>query len=117
LLILTVLKSSVGGRVISLEKLDRLVEQAKSIVLESSNPDRMSLWRAYVALEYAILDLKLHHGLEGNPSPKPVKSADLAAAKSMIGRLNLPSSDKKKLLYDLRSCRDIVKALVASKLR
>ncbi|HZA47976.1 MAG TPA: hypothetical protein VE521_03510 [Nitrososphaera sp.] len=100
-----------------MEKLDRLVEQAKSIVLESSNPDRMSLWRAYVALEYAILDLKLHHGLEGNPSPKPFKSADLATAKSMVGRLNLPSSDKKKLLYDLRSCRDIVKALVASKLR
>ena len=95
----------------------RLVEQAKSIVLESSNPDRMSLWRAYVALEYAILDLKLHHGLEGNPSPKPFKSADLATAKSMVGRVNLPSSDKKKLLYDLRSCRDIVKALVASKLR
>ena len=100
-----------------MEKLDRLVEQAKSIVLESSNPDRMSLWRAYVALEYAILDLKLHHGLEGNPSPKPFKSADLATAKSTIGRLNLASSDKKKLLYDLRSCRDIVKALVASKLR
>lgn len=101
-----------------MEKVDRLVEQAKSIVLESSNPDRMSLWRAYVALEYAILDLKLRHGLEGNPPPKPVKSADLVAAKSMIGRLNVSSSgDKKKLLYDLRSCRDIVKALVASKLR
>ena len=100
-----------------MEKMDRLVEQAKSIVLESSNPDRMSLWRAYVALEYAILDLKLHHGLEGNPSPKPVKSADLATAKSTIGRLNLASSDKKKLLYDLRLCRDIIKALVASKLR
>jgi hypothetical protein len=35
----------------------------------------------------------------------------------MIGRLDLSSGDKKKLLYDLRSCRDIVKALVASKLR
>lgn len=95
----------------------KLVEQAKSIVLESSNPDRMSLWRAYVALEYAILDLKLRHGLEGNPPPKPVKSADLVAAKSMICRLNVSSGDKKKLLYDLRSCRDVVKALVASKLR
>ena len=95
----------------------KLVEQAKSIVLESSNPDRMSLWRAYVALEYAILDLKLRHGLEGNPPPKPVKSTDLVAAKSMICRLNVSSGDKKKLLYDLRSCRDVVKALVASKLR
>lgn len=99
-------------------KLDRLVEQAKSIVVESGNPDRVSLWHAYVALEYAILDLKLRHGLEGNPPPsKPVKSADLAAARSMIGRLNLSSGDKKKLLNDLRSCRDIVKALLASKLQ
>ena len=100
-----------------MEKMDRLVEQAKSIVVESSNPDRLSLWRAYVALEYAILELKLRYGLEGNPPPKPVKSADLAAAKSMICRLDLSSGDKKKLLDDLRSCRDIVKTLVASKLR
>jgi hypothetical protein len=100
-----------------LEKLNRLVEQAKSILVESSNPDRLSLWRAYVALEYAILDLKLRYGLEGNPPSKPVKSADLATVKSMIGRLNLSSGDKKKLLDDLRICRDIVKALVASKLR
>jgi hypothetical protein len=70
-----------------------------------------------VALEYAILELKLRYGLEGNPPPKPVKSADLAAAKSMIGRLDLSSEDKKKLLEDLRTCRDIVKTLVASKLR
>lgn len=100
-----------------MEKLDRLVEQAKSIILENSNPDRMSLWRAYVALEYAILDLKLRYGLEGNPPPKPAKSADLAAARSMVMRLDLSSGDKKKLLYDMRSCRNVVKALVASKLR
>jgi hypothetical protein len=97
--------------------LDRLVEQAKSIILENSNPDRMSLWRAYVALEYAILDLKLRYGLEGNPPPKPAKSADLAAARSMVMRLDLSSGDKKKLLYDMRSCRNVIKALVASKLR
>ncbi len=100
-----------------MEKMDRLVEQAKSIVVKSSNPDRLSLWRTYVALEYAILDLKLRYGLEGNPPRKPVKSPDLATVKSMIGRLDLSSGDKKKLLYDLRSCRDIVKTLVASKLR
>jgi hypothetical protein len=99
---------------LSLDKLDRLIEQAKSIVVASSNPDRASLWHAYMALEYAILDLKLHQGLEGNEPPKPVKSADLAAAKSMIGRLDPSSGDKKKLLYDLRSCRNMVKALVAS---
>lgn len=100
-----------------MEKLDRLVEQAKSILVESNNPGRLPLWRAYVALEYAILDLKLRYGLEGNPPPKPVKSPDLTTVKSMIDRLDLSSGDKKKLLDDLRLCRDIVKALVASKLR
>ena len=101
-----------------MEKLDRLVEQAKSILVESSKPDRLLLWRVYVALEYAILDLKLRYGLEGNPPPpKPVKSPDLTTVKSMISRLDLSSGDKKKLLDDLRLCRDIVKALVASKLR
>lgn len=100
-----------------MEKLDRLIEQAKSILIESSNPGRLPLWRAYVALEYAILDLKLRYGLEGNPPPKPVKSPDLTTVKSMISRLDLSSGDKKKLLDDLRLCRDIVKALVASKLR
>jgi hypothetical protein len=74
-----------------LEKLDRLIEQAKSILVESSNPGRLPLWRAYVALEYAILDLKLRYGLEGNPPPKPVKSPDLTTVKSMISRLDLSS--------------------------
>jgi hypothetical protein len=99
---------------LSSDKLDKLVEQAKSIVVASSNPDRTSLWHAYVALEYAILGLKLRQGLEGNQPPAPVKSADLAAARSMISRLEPASVDKKKLLHDLRSCRDMVKALVAA---
>ncbi|MDQ3882311.1 MAG: hypothetical protein M3249_04010 [Thermoproteota archaeon] len=99
-----------------MENLYRLVEQARSIVVESSNPDKVSLWRAYVALECAILDLKLRHGLEGNPSTKRVKSVDLATAKSLICQLDLSSQDKKRLLSDLRSCRDVVKTLVASKL-
>ena len=98
----------------SLDKLERLIGQAKSIVIASSNPDRMSLWRAYVALEYAILDLKLRQSLEGNPLPKAVQAVDLADAKLIIGRLDPYSDDKKKLLYDLRSCRNIVKALVES---
>jgi len=92
------------------------VGQARSIVVESSNPDKVSLWRAYVALECAILDLKLRHSLEGNPPPKHVKPADLATAKSLISRLDLSSQDKAKLLNDLRLCRDIVKAMAASKL-
>ena len=94
------------------DKLDRLIEQAKSIVIASSKPDRMLLWRAYVALECAILDLKLRQSLEGNPAPKDIPSGGLAEAKLIIGRLDPYSSDKKKLLYDLRSCRNIIKAVM-----
>jgi hypothetical protein len=96
-----------------LDKLGELVGQAKAIV--AGNPDRSSLWRAYVALEYAVMDLKLRYTLEGEvPPEKPAKkSIKIAEAVSMLARIDL-SSDRKKLLYDLRSCRDIVKALVAS---
>jgi hypothetical protein len=95
-----------------LDRLGQLVEKAKAIV--AGNPDRASLWRAYVALEYAVMDIKLRHNLEGEaPPPKPVKNIiDIAEARSMLARLDL-SGDKRKLLYDLRSCRDVVKALVA----
>jgi hypothetical protein len=75
--------------------------------------DRMSLWRAYVAIEQAILDVKLKHHLEGEPSPKPIKKVDLATAKLMLEKIDL-SSDKKQLLYDLRASRDLLKSLVAS---
>lgn len=95
-----------------MDRVDELVGKAKEIV--AGDPDRASLWRAYVALEYAVMDLKLRHGLEGEPLPKPAKkSVDLAEARSMLTRLDL-SSNRKKLLYDLRSCRDVVKAIVAS---
>ena len=97
-----------------MDKLHKLVGQAKSIIVANSNPNKTSIWYAYVSLEYAILDLKLRQGIEGNPPPKPVKSADLAALKLMIGSLDPSLRDKKKLLYDLRSCRDVVKAMVAS---
>jgi len=95
-----------------LDRLDELVGKAKAIV--AGDPDRASLWRAYVALEYAVMDLKLRHGLEGEALPKAAKkSVDLAEARSMLARLDL-LSNRKKLLYDLRSCRDAVKAIVAS---
>lgn len=95
-----------------MDKLGELVGQAKAIV--AGNPDKTSMWRAYVALEYAVMDLKLRHNLEGETPPeKPAKKAvDIAKARSMLARIDL-SSDRKKLLYDLRSCRDVVKALVA----
>jgi hypothetical protein len=96
-----------------LDKLDELFDHSKAIV--AGAPDRASLWRAYVALEYAVLDLKLRHRLEGEALPqKPAKkSVDITEARLMLARIDL-SSDKRKLLRDLRSCRDIVKALVAN---
>lgn len=94
-----------------MERLGELVGRAKAIV--AGDPDRAALWRAYVALEYAVMDLKLRNGLEGEAVPKPAKkSVGVADARTMLDRLDL-SSDKKKLLYDLRSCRDAVKAIVA----
>lgn len=96
-----------------MDRLSELVEKAKAIV--EGNPDKASLWRAYVALEYAVMDIKLRHSLEGEALPtKPAKKAiNIVEARSMLARLDL-SGDKKKLLRDLRSCRDVVKALVAN---
>ncbi len=91
-------------------KAAELVSQAKTF---ADGNNRMSLWRAYVAIEHAILDIKLRYRLEGEPPPKPAKKADLATAKLMLDRIDL-SSDKRKLLYDLRVCRDLLKALIAS---
>jgi hypothetical protein len=95
-----------------LDRLDELVGKAKAIV--AGDPDRASLWRAYVALEYAVMDLKLRYSLEGEALPeKPAKKTiDIIHARSMLARLDL-SGDKRELLHDLRSCRDVVKALVA----
>jgi hypothetical protein len=96
-----------------LDKLEELIDKAKAIV--AGEPNMMSLWRAYVALEYAVMDLKLRENLEGETPPaKPSRTAiNIAEARSMLSKIDL-SSDRKKLLYDLRSCRDVVKAIVAS---
>lgn len=94
-----------------MDKLYELVAQAKAIV--AGNPDRRSLWRAYVALEYAIIDIKLRHNLEEVPPTKLARKAiNIEKARLMLAQIEL-SSDMKKLLYDLRACRDVVKALVA----
>ena len=94
-----------------MDRVGELVGKAKVIV--AGDPDKTSLWRAYVALEYAVMDLKLRNNLEREASPKPAKkSIGIAEARSMLADLDL-SSDKRKLLYDLRACRDAVKALVA----
>jgi len=96
-----------------LDRLSELVGKAKAIV--AGDPDRTSTWWAYVALEYAIMDLKLRYNLEGEVAPEKLakKAIDIIEARSMLAGIDL-SSDRKKLLYDLRSCRDVVKALVAS---
>lgn len=94
------------------DKIGQLLLQAKAMA-DGAN-DKISLWRAYVAIEYAILDLKLRYGLEAQPPPKAVKRTDLMDLKSMLESIDPSSSDKKKLLYDLRACRDLLKSLVAS---
>lgn len=96
-------------------KVEELLSQAKSLV-HADNPCRPEVWRAYVAIEYAILDLKLRHRIEGAPAPPKLKrknAVDLALARSLLDRID-PRSDEKKLLYDLRACRDVLKSLVAS---
>ncbi|AIF82735.1 hypothetical protein NTE_00655 [Candidatus Nitrososphaera evergladensis SR1] len=94
-----------------------LVGQAQGVLAKADDP--ASLWRAYVAVEYAILDIKLRHGLEHEQSPptapkRTAKRDDLLAfAKEKLGRLDLEKGDRKKLLYELRECRDALKALLA----
>ena len=96
---------------------DRIAELLQQAAAMAANADGTSLWRAYVAVEYAILDLKLRYGLEGQPPPpalkRTAKKEDLvAAAKEGFARLDV-NGDRKKLLYDLRACRDALKAALA----
>lgn len=96
------------------DRVQDLVQQAAALLVKA---DGASLWRAYLAVESAILDLKLRNNLEGQqapPAPKrTAKKEDLIMiAKSGLAALDF-SSDRKKLLYDLRTCRDALKAAVA----
>lgn len=96
------------------DKARELVSQAQNVLAAAA--DQTSIWRAYVAVEYAILDVKMRHGLENEPAPaapkRTAKAEDLlAAAKDGLSRLD--HDDKKKLLYELRQCRDALKALLA----
>jgi hypothetical protein len=99
------------------DRTEELVGRARAILFstDADKLDGSALWRAYVSIEYAILDLKLRYGLEGEAPPKKLSRkavVDIAAIKSMVVALDV-SSDKKKLLYDLRTCRDMLKAAVA----
>jgi hypothetical protein len=90
-----------------------LVSKAKAI-LSSGELGRLELWRAYVSVEYAILDLKLRSGLEGQPfPPHPTKkTVSVELARKLLDRVNTEAKPE-ELLHDLRVCRDVLKALVA----
>lgn len=94
-----------------MERLDSLVKAA------GEHLEKGSLWRAYVSVESAILDVKMRHGLELEAPPVPPKRTakrdDLIAdARSRLSQIDV-SVDKKKLLFELRSCRDALKAALA----
>jgi hypothetical protein len=94
---------------------EELVTNAKSIVARDKL-GKPELWRAYVDIEYAILDLKLRHKIEHEQTPPRrgrKETVDVALARSLLDGIDL-ASDEKKLLYDLRACRDVLKSLVAS---
>jgi hypothetical protein len=106
----------------NLGKVEELVARAKSILSSSGEePGKMDAWQAFVAVEYAILDLKLRSGIEGQTHParsakrakRTAQKADIDLARTLLGRIDF-SSDKEKLLFDLRACRDVLKSIVAS---
>ena len=96
------------------------------------NNDSLSLWRAYIDIEYAILVLKLsYNNVETKRQARykkkgkiknlterkiPMKPEDdhnheIKRLKSVLRRLDF--RDKKLLLNELRSNRDLLKKLVA----
>jgi hypothetical protein len=96
------------------------------------NNDSLSLWRAYIDIEYAILVLKLsYNNVETKRQARykkkskiknlterkiPMKPEDdhnhqIKQLKSVLRRLDF--RDKKLLLNELRSNRDLLKKLVA----
>jgi hypothetical protein len=108
-------------------KLCKLINQTK-VYLDDNNgkPTRSSLWRAYVSLEYAILDLKLRYNVQENSISKiEIKNKGVVNKSSdgnlykenyiKIVKLKLEKADlldRKVLLSELRLCRDLLKNLV-----
>ena len=92
------------------DKVRALVQQAAAAMQTAD------AWRAYVAIEYAVMEVKMRHGLEHEPLPPSVKRAAkkaglLALAGEKLGCLDY--SDARKLLYELRACRNALKAATA----
>ncbi|MCD6036964.1 MAG: hypothetical protein K0S67_852 [Nitrososphaeraceae archaeon] len=96
------------------------------------NNDSLSLWRAYIDIEYAILVLKLsYNNVETKRQARykksniknlskrkiPMKPEDdnyeIKRLKSVLRHLDF--RDKKLLLNELRSNRDLLKKLVAKR--
>jgi hypothetical protein len=95
-------------------KVEEQLEQAKKLL--AANPGKPELWRAYVSIEYAILDLKLRHRIEHAPAPPKrgrKNPVNIDLARSLLDKIDV-AADAKKLLYDLRECRDVLKSLVAA---
>lgn len=96
------------------------------------NNDTLSLWRAYINIEYAILVLKLsYNNVETKRQARykksniknlierkiPMKPEDdnheIKRLKSVLRQLDF--RDKKLLLNELRSNRDLLKKLIAKR--
>ncbi|MGI0019109.1 MAG: hypothetical protein ACREAY_01415 [Nitrososphaera sp.] len=91
-------------------------DKVRDLVQQAADAMQADAWRAYVAIEYAVLEVKMRHGLEHEPSPPPVKrTAKKADLLALAGEklVHLDYSDAKKLLYELRICRDALKAATA----
>ena len=91
--------------------------KVRDLVRQAMETMPVDAWRAYVVVEYAVLEIKMRHGLEHEPSPPPpkrtAKKAELLAiAGEKLARLDY-DGDAKKLLYELRVCRDALKASAA----
>lgn len=96
------------------DRIRNLVAQAMVVLAKADTPT--SLWRAYVGVEYAILDVKLRYGLENEkspPAPKRTVKRDelLSLARQKLSGIDF--EDKKDLLRELRECRNALKALLA----
>ena len=102
-------------------KLYELVDQARQAL---KMQEGMPLWRAYVCIEYAILHLKLRYKIDqettvvaklakkkiSRKKQSGLETNLLEEARSRLENIEL-DQDKKTLLQELRSCRDILKTL------
>lgn len=92
-------------------------DRVRDLVSQAMEAMSADVWRAYVAIECAVLEVKMRHHLEHEPSPPPpkrtAKKADLLAIAGEKLALIDYDGDAKKLLYELRVCRDALKASAA----